>query len=175
MQHSPTTISAISMGKESVATVIDDFRRRQITDGIAEILKCIPLRGEYSELACLAFNSIISADESYFTKGKSLSRKDLIYMPKKFFLDDEFNPTEYITTAARIYQEVVKESSLEYVYGEVQLKWISDLLSPHLVIAIVNSAMEDTNLNFIVAAKLFKNRSTDLVDITDHDIEVSSC
>lgn len=174
MQESPTTLSAISQGKEKVIAVIEDFCRRHNTDGIAEILKHMPLRGEYSELVCLAFNSIISVDQNYFAKERSLSRKDLIFIPKKFFLDDEFNPSEYQSTAARIYQEVVKESSLEYVYGEVQLKWITDLLSPQLIIAVVNSAMEDTNLNFIVAAKLFKNSNIDQVDITDHDIEVSS-
>ena len=172
MQQSPTTLSAISQGKEKVKAVILDFCRRHNTDGIAEILKHIPLRGEYADLVCLAFDSIMSVDDKYFGKGRSLSRKDIIFMPKKFFLDDEFNSSEYLNTAARIYQEVVKDQSLEYVYGEVQLRWIAELKSPELVIAVVNSAMEDTNLNLIVAAKLFKNGGGDKVNITDDDIEV---
>lgn len=173
MERTSINASAVSQGKEKVIVVIEDLCRRHNTDGIAEILKNIPPRVEYSALLCLAFNSIVSIDGNYFSKGRGLTRRELVYLPKLFFLDEDFNPVEYLVTAAKIYQEVVKDPALEYIYGEVQLKWITELNSPHLIISIVKSAIEDTNLNFVVAGRLFKNNIYGEVSISDHDIEVS--
>jgi hypothetical protein len=172
MERTSTSAAALSQGKEKVLYVVNDLRQRHNTEGIAEILKSLPQRGEYADIVCAAFSAIMSVDALFFTRGRNMSRSDLVHYPKIFFLDDDTNPQEYLNTAAAIYQEVVRDSQLEYIYGEVHLRWISALHSAELVIAIVQHAVEDSNLNVVVAGKLFKQNIRDEVNITDHDVEV---
>lgn len=164
--------SAVSLGKDKVLSVIEDFKQRQNADAIAEILKAIPQSAEYSDLVCSAFNAIRYVDKGYFVKSKIVTRVDLKHIPKIFFLDELSSPKEHLQTAALIYQEVVQEHSLQRIYGEVDLQWIPTLESPELVIALVKHAMEDMSLNFIVAGKLFQQNINDENDISDHDVQV---
>lgn len=161
-----------SQGKDKVLHVIRSFAQQHNAEAIAEILRFIPRKGFYSDVLCAAYNAITDFDPLFFSKNKNLSRKDLIFLPKIFFLDDANNPSNYLVTAAKIYKEVMLDQSLAYSYGEVDLSWISKLESAELVIAIVQHAIEDFSLDHIIVGKLFKQNLKDEINIIDADIKV---
>ena len=147
----------LSTGKIKIMQAIDQFQSRNIALGIAEILISIPHSIEYQDIVCKAYNALISVDKYFFTKGTSISRSDLVHVPADFDLDNPINPDEYIKTAALIYQEVVRDSSLSFSYGEVDLSWITELTSTQVICALVRSTKDDANLSMIKIGSMFGN------------------
>jgi hypothetical protein len=173
MECSPSSTAALTQGRNKVLTVIQELKHRHNTEGIAEILKSIPHQGEFADIVCVAFGSIIGIDPNFFIGDKNMTRADLVHLPRVFLLDELHNPPEMLQTAAAMYREVVQDPRFEYCYGETQLKWIAGLISPELVIAIVQHAVEELNLNFVVVGKLFNQATNEKVTILDADIQVA--
>ncbi len=147
--------TTLSTGKIKIMQAIDQFQSRNIALGIAEILIAIPHSIDYQDIVCKAYNALITVDKYFFTKGTSISRKDLVHIPADFDLDNPINPDEYISTAARIYQEVVRDPSLSFSYGEVDLGWITELNSTQVICALVRSTKDDVNLSMIKIGSMF--------------------
>ena len=75
-----------------------------------------------------------------------MSRKDL-YITPRFRIGLSGNSQEYIDTL--LYAEVIRDSSLSFVYGEADLSWVSELECSELIVAIVRQAREDRNLKIM--------------------------
>ena len=84
--------TTLSTGKIKIMQAIDQFQSRNIALGIAEILIAIPHSIDYQDIVCKAYNALITVDKYFFTKGTSISRKDLVHIPADFDLDNPINP-----------------------------------------------------------------------------------
>lgn len=169
-----TAGAGISKGKLKVLEAIDRFKAIGVPAGIAAILKATPQEAQYAMLACKAFSAIKFLDRMYFVRGSIMSRKDLVTMPMGFALDYPGNSQEYIDAAAAMYAEVIRDSSLSFVYGDTDLNWIVELECPELIVAIVRQAREDRNIKVMRVGELFKTVGRESINVTDHDVSVLS-
>lgn len=96
----------VAKAREKLTDVVDQFKERYMLDGIAEVMLNLPEEGEFSELLCHCFNSIMQVNKNYFAMSDVISRKDLVHLPRKFSLDLLDNQQYYIETSAAIYREV---------------------------------------------------------------------
>ena len=169
-----TANAGMSKGILKVIEAIDRFKAIGVPAGIATILKNIPMEATYAMLVCKAFNAIKFLDRMYFVRGGAMSRKDLVNIPHGFALDYPGNSQEYIDTAAAIYAEVIRDSSLTFAYGEADLSWLCELQSSELIVAVVRQAREDRNLKIMRVGELFKSVGRSTINVTDHDVSVLS-
>ena len=154
-----TTEGAMLKGKAKVKAAIVDFTDRMVPLGIAEIISKLPVEVHFSDLVSFGFLNIIKIDSHFFAKGLGMSRKDLIQFPKKFGLDLTGSPELYTRAAARMYQEVMIDSTLAYVYGDTDLSWVKWLKSPALIVAVVSQMQEDNQAQTVNVGELFKQES----------------
>jgi hypothetical protein len=164
---------AISSGKLKILEAINHFKIRHIPEGIAEILMALPRDVEFADVVSTAFDTIVALDRLFFAHSHpSMARKDLIYLPQIYGLDNINNSPEILNTCANMYKEVVRDVDIRYSYGEVDLGWIADLRSPELVICIVKYACENGNLRLLRVGDLFRTAGRDSISIIDADVEV---
>jgi hypothetical protein len=172
---SQVSTKAISSGKLKILEAINHFKIRHIPEGIAEILMAMPRDIEFADIVCCGFDTILGLDKLFFAHNHpSMSRKDLIYLPQIYGLESINNPIEMLNTCANMYREVVRDVDIRYAYGEVDLGWIADLVSPELVICIVKYATESGNLRLLRVGDMFHKAGRETISITDDDVEVSA-
>ena len=162
----------VSRGKLKVLEAIERFKAIGVPEGAAAILKAIPHDGEYAILVCRAFQAVKALDKYFFTRGLNMSRADLAHLPQNFGLDFPANPQEYIDTAAAIYSEVCRDTTLAFSYGETDVSWVGELASSELVIALLRHAREDKSLKLIQVGELFKSVGREKISITDDDVSI---
>ena len=162
----------VSKGKVKVMQAIDKFKAIGVPEGIAAILKALPLEAEYGILAVKAFSAIKFLDRSFFMRHLNMTRKDLVHIPAGFALDAPQNTKEFIDVAAGMYAEVVRDHDLSFSYGETDLSWMSALMSSELIVAIVKHAREDKSLKMLRVGELFKAVGRTKLSVTDEDIAV---
>lgn len=167
-----TNRNGVSKGKVKVMQAIDKFKAIGIPEGIAAILKCLPLEAEYGILAVKAFSAIKFLDKSFFIRHLNMIRKDLVHLPAGFALDAPSNPKEFIDVAAGMYAEVVRDHSLSFVYGETDLSWMASLTSSELIVALVRHARDDKSLKMIRVGELFQAVGRTKLSVTDDDVAV---
>jgi hypothetical protein len=167
-----TAGAGMSKGKLKILEAIDRFKSIGVPAGIAAILKNIPMESQYAMLVCKAFNAIKFLDRMYFVRGSLMARKDLVNYPHGFALDYPGNSQEYIDTAAAIYCEVIRDSSLSFVYGETDLNWVTELECPELIVAIVRQAREDRSIKVMRVGELYRSVGRETINVTDHDVSV---
>lgn len=100
-------------------------------------------------------------------------------MPFQFGLLDASNPPEYISVAAFIFQEVVRDLSLSTIYGDSEagigadLKWLPELSSAHLIVSIVRLSQEDKGVRVIKIMDMYTAAGFDQeIEVNDNDISV---
>lgn len=167
-----SSIQGVSTGKLKILGAIEEFQKISNPDGIAEILLLIPPEAQYANLVCAAFNSIVAIDKSYFTRGRVMTRKDLVPLPRTYALDHPSNNPYFIDTAASIYREVVRDVSLSFSYGEMKLDWLADLHCSELVVALIKHAFDDASLDIVQIGAIFKQSLRSNISITDEDVSV---
>ncbi|CAM9112164.1 unnamed protein product, partial [Ectocarpus fasciculatus] len=161
--------------REKLTNVINIFKARYMLDGIADIMLRLPEEGEFSGLMCHCFNSIMEVSKNYFATSEVMSRKDLVFIPKRFSLDLLDNQPYFIDTSAAIYREVMRDPQLFDAYGDVKLGWLKDIKSAELVVAVVQQTVEDPSLLILKVGELFKTGVPDKyrdITIVDRDVEV---
>eukprot|EP01038_Epipyxis_sp_PR26KG_P005892 gene5892-8130_t len=108
--------------------------------------------------------------ESFFSRSIiSLTRKDLVYLPFIFGLTEANSPVSYWEAAAYMFQEVMKDMDLIYVYGELDLRWLPELNNPLLVISLVKHAEEDRHLKVMKIPDMFKSAGFDMDEDYDNN------
>jgi len=167
-----TNRNGVSKGKVKVMQAIDKFKAIGIPEGIAAILKCLPLEAEYGILAVKAFSAIKFLDKSFFIRHLNMVRKDLVHLPAGFALDAPSNPKEFIDVAAGMYAEVVRDHSLSFAYGETDLSWMASLNSSELIVALVRHARDDKSLKMVRVGELFQAVGRTKLTVTDDDVAV---
>ena len=167
-----SSIQGVSTGKLKILSAIDEFQKISNPDGIAEILLLIPPEAQYANLVCAAFNSIVAIDKSYFTRGRVMTRKDLVPLPRTYALDHPTNNPFFIDTAAGIYREVVRDVALSFSYGDMKLDWLADLQCSELIVALIKHAFEDASLDIVQIGAIFKQSLRSNINITDEDVAV---
>lgn len=169
-----TNGAGVSRGKLKTMQAIDRFAEWNASQGIAEILMALPRQLEFSSLACYAFGAIKKVDPGFFSReDNSMSRKDLVHLPRTYGLDEpENNSQEYLEAAAKMYQETVKDTKLRFAYGEMDLSWIADLHSPELVISLVRHTCEVGNLKMLRVGAMFREAGKENISVQDHDLQV---
>jgi hypothetical protein len=97
-------------------------------------------------------------------------------MPFEFGLVAPKNPDNYLETAAYLFQEVVKDPELMFVYGELDLRCLPELSNSKLIISLVIMAKEDMHLRLIRLTDGFKmmglSKEQIATAITDDDVMV---
>ena len=163
-----------AMGKVKIADVIQQFKGMGQGNVVAEILREIPREPENADLVSKGFLGLRAIDANFFSKSETLQRTDLVHLPFDFALLSPESPAEHWEAAAYIFREVVKDSELMYVYGEMDLRWLPQLQSAPLVISIVKAAMEDKNLRVIKIAEIFHDAGLTDMAVNDDDVQVPS-
>lgn len=166
--------NGISRGKLKVIEAIEEFLARRIPEGIAEILMSLPRDSEFANIVVCGYQAIKFLDNDFFMGEMSMSRKDLVDIPRVYSLDYPGNPQECIDCASEIFKDVSRDSHLCFAYGEVDLGWLPEVKCSELVIALVKYASEDKNLNFLKVGEMFKAAGRDTVNITDDDVAALS-
>merc|ERR1711871_959096 len=169
-----TTSAGIGRGKIKVLESIEMFKKQQLADGIGEIMMAMPRNAEYADLICEGLMAIFEIDMQYFSRQKSMTRKDLVPIPYEYALDNVENPPKLLATAARIFQEVVRDPTLAKNYGDVDLQFIQLIKTPELVVAIIKSVIEDVNLHILNVGELYKSAGRTNINITDEDVQILS-
>ncbi len=162
----------VSKGKLKVMEIIERFESIGVPEGIAAILKALPMEAQYGDLIVKGFPAIKRLDRYFFSRHSTMNREDLVHVPHGFALDYPGNPSDYIAVAAQIYSEVIRDSNLTFAYGETDLGWLSDIESPELVVAVVRQAREDRNLKIVRVGDLFKSVGRSILNVTDHDVAI---
>jgi hypothetical protein len=141
-----TTEFQIQIGMNKIRSAIRDYQSRLVPLGIAEILMAIPVEYRYAVLICEGFQAIKKIDPQFFSRNEGMTRKDLITMPFKFGLDLPESPELYLETAAMMYREVVKDYECSECYGDVNMSWIQEIKSHHLVVALVTQLSQESEM-----------------------------
>lgn len=164
----------VSVGKLKILDAIDEFINVGNPDGMAEIMKALPAESEYANLVCAAFRGILKVNKAFFAVSRHISRKDLVHVNHQFALANPSNSRYYLETAAMIYQEVLYDGTLSYVYGSTNMGWVSSLKCPELIVALVSHAQENANLHMVKVGEIFNSSSSakTKITITDKDVEV---
>lgn len=84
--------------------------------------------------------------------------------------------------AAFIFQEVVRDLSLSTIYGDseagagVDLKWLPELTSAHLIVSLVRLSQEDKGIRVIKIIDMYTAAGFDQdIEVNDNDISVLMC
>ena len=123
-----------SGAKLKIRDAIVKFREINLPEGIGEIVLQLPKDPQYGDLVSFGFLTMKGLDHLYFSRGESLKRSDMTWLPQVFGLDHPRSPADYIAAAAGMYQEVCKDFNLHFVYADVDLQWLYRLTSPELVL-----------------------------------------
>lgn len=152
--------------------LLEKFKNQKELEPVMQIIKHLPRDQEFSIVIVKAISVVRAVDKTFFSRTASISRKDIVNIPFEYSLVSPERSSDYFETASFIFQEVVKDIDLMFIYGDVDLRWISQLSSPKLVIALVKSAMEDKHLRVIKIAEVFSAQyaSNDL--LCDDDVQV---
>ena len=126
-QASQLTKQGSSGAITKIMEAIAKFSRLNLPEGIGEILLELPRDPEFAGIVSFGFLSMKKLDNSFFSRGTSLSRKDMIMMPQIFGLDHPRSPADYIATAGGMYKEVCRDFELRMSYGDIDLSWLADI------------------------------------------------
>ena len=161
------------MGKTKILDMIKQFQGMRLGNAVAEIMREVPRDAEHADIIASGFLSLRAMDPNFFSKSLTLQRRDLVHLPFDFALVSPESPALHWEAAAYIFREVVRDTELMYVYGELDLRWLPELQSAPLVISIVKAAMEDKNLRIVKLAEIFKDAGLTDMAVSDDDVLVS--
>jgi hypothetical protein len=153
-------------------SIIAMFGKWKKLDPIAQILNHIPRDQEFAEIIVQAILTIKHVDKNYFSKSAVLKRKTLVNFPFEFALISPNRPQNYYDAAAFIFQEVVRDIELMFVYGDIDLRWIGEVKTSKMVIALVRVAYDDKSMKIVRLSEFFGGLSPDSL-LTDDDVQVS--
>jgi hypothetical protein len=162
----------VSRGKIKIKDAIETYSRLLLPEGIGEILLELPKDTNYADIFTEGVMAIFKIDSFFFSRNKSMSREHLVDLPDEFALCRLESPSSYIQAAAKIYQEVSKDSKLAKKYGEINLSFIQYLKSSELIVAIIQCIREDSSLNIVNVGEIFKSSNIRNINVTDDDVQV---
>lgn len=163
------------LAKTKIVDIIERFKGMRQCDGIAEILRAVPRDPQFADVVTAGFAAIRDLDKNFFSRSLSLQREELVQMPFDFALVNVDSKREHWDIAAYLFREVVRDVSLIYVYGDIDLRWLYEVKSALLVISLVKHAQEDKELQLVQLAEMFQNAGFDPADAAcDDDVMVLS-
>ena len=86
-QNTQLASLGVAGAKIKVMEAISQYIRLNLPDGIGEILLELPRDPEYAEIMSFGFLSIKKLDASFFSRGTSLTRADMVLLPMIYGLD----------------------------------------------------------------------------------------
>jgi hypothetical protein len=145
------TISII----EEICYLIELYTFKSLLEPVATLLNKIPRDAEFADLIVKVILSIKKTDKLFLSKTNFINRQLLINLPFEFGLIVSNRPKEYYEAAAFIFQEVCRDMNYSFVYGDIDLKWITELSHYKLIISIVQTAYESKSLKVLELTKFY--------------------
>jgi hypothetical protein len=161
------------MGKVKILDMIQQFKGMKQGNAIAEILREVPREPEHAEVISRGFLSLRDLGNNFFTRSVTLRRADIVHLPFDFGLMSPESPAHHWEAAAYVFREVVRDSELMFVYGELDLRWLPELQSAPLIISLVKAAMEDKSLKIVKLAEVFRDAGLEDMAVNDDDVQVT--
>jgi hypothetical protein len=151
------------------------FREKSRLDPLVSLLNSIPRDPAYSDLIVEIILALKSSDKYFLSKSPLTDRKVLAFLPFETGLIAPNRPRSYYDAAAYIFQEVVRDINFSFIYGDVDLKWLTELTHSKLIISLVQCAYDNKQLKVLELTNLFDEiqmESDTNVAVIDHDTQV---
>jgi hypothetical protein len=151
------------------------FKEKSRLDPLVSLLNSIPRDPAYSDLIVEIVLALKSSDKYFLSKSPLTDRKVLAFLPFETGLIAPNRSRAYYDAAAYIFQEVVRDINFSFIYGDVDLKWLTELTHSKLIISLVQCAYDNKQLKVLELTNLFDEiqmESDTGVAIIDHDIQV---
>jgi hypothetical protein len=136
---------AVRRNKRKVVEAIAVFVEYENLKALAEVLRRLPPDYQYGDLACKAYDAIVSIKPDFFTVKSHMTLKELSKVPSKFSLTVPGSHPDYMRVAAAVYRTVLREPVLSAVYGEEMLAWAADIESPEIICGLITQAETDAD------------------------------
>ncbi|RYG70007.1 hypothetical protein EON64_01315 [archaeon] len=155
--------SDVDAAKVHLLNLLHIMKHRQLIDVVATLVKIIPRDAEFADIIVECILTLKELHKHYLSSSLILSRDYLAFLPFELGLIAPYRPYRFYEAAAFIFQEVARDYTYSFIYGQVDLSWLSELRSSLLAIAIVKNAFEDKQLKVVKVVELMS-----LSKVKDH-------
>ena len=152
--------------------LIDMFGKWKKLEPIAQILNHLPRDQEFAEVVVTASLTMKRVDKNFLSKSSVLKRKTIVNFPFEYALVAPLRPQHYYDAAAFIFQEVIRDVELMFIYGDIDLRWIGEIRCSKMVVALVRVAYEDRSMKLIKLSEFFHGLSPESL-LGDDDVQVT--